>query len=103
MRAEASLKEYGYLQKIKPQTANVVTESIGQASVGMATNLKAAAIICLTETGFSSRLISKYRPDCPIIAITSSQMVARKLSMNWAWSPCSTRVNRPIRPASISP
>ena len=83
MRAEASLKEYGYLQKIKPQTANVVTESIGQASVGMAENLKAAAIICLTETGFTARLISKYRPDCPIIAITSSQAVARKLSMNW--------------------
>ena len=83
MRAEASLKEYGYLQKIKPHPANVVTESIGQASVGMAANLKAAAIICLTETGFTSRLISKYRPDCPIIAITSSQMVARKLSMNW--------------------
>ena len=54
-----------------------------QASVGMAANLKAAAIICLTETGFTSRLISKYRPDCPILAITSSQMVARKLSMNW--------------------
>ncbi len=83
IRAEASLKEYGYLQKIKPHPANVVTESIGQASVGMAANLKAAAIIALTETGFTSRLISKYRPDCPIIAITSSQMVARKLSMNW--------------------
>jgi len=83
MRAEASLKEYGYLQKIKPHPANVVTESIGQASVGMAANLKAAAIICLTETGFTSRLISKYRPDCPILAITSSQAVARKLSMNW--------------------
>ncbi|MBT8129947.1 MAG: pyruvate kinase [Gammaproteobacteria bacterium] len=83
MRAEASLSEYGYLQKIKPHPANVVTESIGQASVGMAANLKAAAIVCLTETGFTSRLISKYRPDCPILAITSSQMVARKLSMNW--------------------
>jgi pyruvate kinase len=83
MRAEASLSEYGYLQKIKPHPANVVTESIGQASVGMAANLKAAAIICLTETGFTSRLISKYRPDCPILAITSSQLVARKLSMNW--------------------
>jgi pyruvate kinase len=83
LRAEASLKEYGYLQKIKPHPANVVTESIGQASVGMAANLKAAAIVCLTETGFTSRLISKYRPDCPILAITSSQLVARRLSMNW--------------------
>jgi len=87
LRAEASLNEYGYLQKIKPSPANVVTQAIGQASVSMAANLKAAAIISLTESGFTSRLISKYRPDCPILAITSSQRVARKLSMNWGVLP----------------
>ncbi len=87
LRAEASLKEYGYLQKIKPNPANVVTQAIGQASVGMATTLKAAAIISLTESGFTSRLISKYRPDCPILAVTSSKRVARKLSMNWGVIP----------------
>lgn len=87
LRAEASLNDYGYLQKIKPSPANVVTQAIGQASVSMATNLQAAAIISLTESGFSSRLVSKYRPDCPILAITSSQRVARKLSMNWGVIP----------------
>jgi pyruvate kinase len=87
LRAEASLHEYGYLQKIKPSPANVVTQAIGQASVSMAANLKAAAIISLTETGFTSRLISKYRPDCPILAITSLERVARKLSMNWGVIP----------------
>ncbi len=87
LRAEASLNEYGYLQKIKPSPANVVTQAIGQASVSMATNLKAVAIISLTESGFTSRLVSKYRPDCPILAITSSQRVARKLSMNWGVIP----------------
>jgi pyruvate kinase len=87
MRAEASLKEYGYLQKIKPHPSNVVTQAVGQASVSMAANLNAAAIISLTETGFTSRLVSKYRPECPILAITSSRMVARKLSMNWGVIP----------------
>ena len=87
LRAEASLNEYGYLQKIKPSPADVVTQAIGQASVSMAKNLKAAAILSLTESGFTSRLVSKYRPDCPIMAITSSQRVARKLSMNWGVIP----------------
>jgi pyruvate kinase len=87
LRAEASLNEYGYLQKIKPNPANVVTQAIGQASVSMAANLRAAAIISLTESGFTSRLISKYRPDCPILAITSSKTVVRKLSMNWGVIP----------------
>ena len=87
LRAEASLKEYGYLQKIKSHPANVVTQAVTQASVGMAANLQAAAIISLTETGFTSRLISRYRPDCPILAITSLESVARKLSMNWGVMP----------------
>ena len=87
MRAEASLHEYGYLQKIKPSPANVVTQAISQASVSMAENLNAAAIISLTESGFTSRLISKYRPACPILAITSAEKVARKLSMNWGVIP----------------
>jgi len=86
-RAEASLSEYGYLQKFKPMPANAVTQAVAQASVSMASNLEAAAIISLTETGFTSRLISKYRPECPILAITSSRMVARKLAMNWGVIP----------------
>ena len=86
-RAEASLSEYGYLQRIKPHPSNFVTEAISQAAVSMSATLKAAAIISLTETGFTSRLISKYRPETPILAITSSMMVARKLSMNWGVIP----------------
>jgi pyruvate kinase len=86
-RAEANLREYGYLQRIKPHPSNVVTEAISQAAVSMSTHLKAAAIISLTETGFTSRLISKYRPEIPILAITSSMTVARKLSMNWGVMP----------------
>lgn len=87
LRAEASLGEYGYLQKILPHPSNVVTEAVSQAAVGMAAHLNAAAIFSLTETGFTSRLISKHRPACPILAITSSKRVARRLSMNWGVTP----------------
>jgi pyruvate kinase len=83
LRAEASLKQYGYLQNIRSEPANVVTEAVAQAAITMANHLKAAAILTLTESGFTSRSISKYRPDCPIIAITGSRDVVRKLAMNW--------------------
>jgi pyruvate kinase len=86
-RAEASLGDYGYLQRINPHPSNVVTEAVSQAAVGMSSHLKAAAIISLTETGFTSRQISKYRPEIPILAITSSTRVARKLAMNWGVIP----------------
>ena len=83
LTTESCLDEYGYLQKIPFHSANVVTETISGAVKSMAQDLEAAAIICLTESGFTSRLISKHRPKCPIIAITGSERVARRLSMNW--------------------
>ncbi len=81
--AEAGLRQYGYLQQIEPNPSNEVTEAVAQASITMANHLNAAAIIALTETGFTSRLISKYRPDCPILAITTSKQVVTQLAMNW--------------------
>ena len=83
LTTEACLSEFGYLQKIPFHSANVVTEAISGAVTGMANDLEAAAIISLSETGFTSRLISKHRPECPILAITTSERVARRLSMNW--------------------
>jgi pyruvate kinase len=86
-RAEAHLREYGYLQKILPHPSNVVTEAVSQAAVAMANQLNAAAIFTLTTTGFTSRLTSKHRPACPILAITGASNVARWLCMNWGVHP----------------
>ncbi len=81
--AEESLGEYGYLQQIEPHPTALITEAISQAAITMAEHLKAAAILTLTESGFTSRQISKYRPACPIIAVTRSRDVVRRLAMNW--------------------
>lgn len=83
LTAEACLHEYGDLQKIPFHSPNVVAESICQAVAEMARKLKATAIVSLTDSGFTSRLISKQRPECPILAVTSSRQVARRLCMNW--------------------
>ncbi len=81
--AEASLREYGYLQQIAPHPTAALTEAISQAAIAMAEHLRAAAILTLTESGFTSRQISKYRPACPILAVTTSRDVVRRLTMNW--------------------
>ena len=86
-RAEASLAEYGYLQKTRMDPVNIIPEVVSQSAVNMAEKLSAVAIFSLTETGFTSRLISKNRPDCPILAVTYSELVARRLSMNWGVIP----------------
>ena len=86
LTTEACLNEFGYLQKVPFHSGNVVTEAISGAATAMASDLEAAAIISLSETGFSSRLVSKHRPECPIISITSTEKVARRLSLNWGVS-----------------
>jgi len=85
--AEASLAEYGYLQKIKPDLSNRVTDAVSAAAIGMVDRLGAKAIFSLTETGFSARQISRHRPECPIFAVTMSDLIARKLAMNWGVFP----------------
>lgn len=83
LRAEDSLTDYGHLQHTETETAHKVTDAVSQAAITMAHHLNAAAIVTLTETGFTSRSISKFRPRCPILAITVSPDVVSKLSMNW--------------------
>lgn len=83
LKAETGLAHYGYLQQINPHPSNEITEAVAQAAITMADHLKASAILALTETGRTSRLIAKYRPQSPILAITSAQRVVRRLAMNW--------------------
>ncbi len=83
LEAEAGLRQYGYLQQIHPSPSDEITEAVAQAAITVANHLNAAAILALTETGLTSRLISKYRPESPILALASSRQVVRRLAMNW--------------------
>ncbi len=83
LEAEASLREYGYLQRIAPDPTAAVVEAVSQAANTMANHLAARAVVTLTESGFTSRHICKYRPRCPILAVTRSVDVARRLALNW--------------------
>jgi len=87
LRAEASLREYGYLQAIGLSETNMIAEAVGRAAARLAEQLNAAAIITLTDSGFTARLIAKHRPENSIIAVTHSPQVARRLAMNWGVMP----------------
>jgi len=85
--AEASLIEFGMLQNILGNPTDVLVEAVAQAAITMATHLGATAIIALTDTGFTARSISKFRPSSPIFALTASERVRRRLAMNWGVTP----------------
>jgi len=64
-----------------------VTEAISHATVTTAHDLGAAAIVSATTSGFTARMVSKYRPACPIIAVTPDPRVARQLRLVWGVVP----------------
>ena len=70
LAAESALSQYGHLQQGREGRGNIITEATSHAAVTMADKLGAAAILTLTESGYTSRSISKYRPNCPILAVS---------------------------------
>jgi len=62
---------------------DTITEAISHATVTTAADLGAAAVVSATRSGFTARMVSKYRPNCSIIAVTPDEAVARKLLLVW--------------------
>lgn len=64
-----------------------VTAAISHATCTTAYDLKAKAIVTVTKSGRSARMISKYRPDCMIISGTTEERVYRQLALSWGVTP----------------
>jgi pyruvate kinase len=64
-----------------------VTNAICFATCESAHNLGAAAIISVTKSGHSTRMVAKYRPNCLIIGSTVSEKVYHQLALNWGVHP----------------
>ena len=68
---------------------NSQTDAIAHATVQLGYELNAAAIITPTRSGYTTRVVSKYRPKAPIIAFTQNDEVARHLNLRWGVYPIS--------------
>jgi pyruvate kinase len=73
------------------QQKATITEVISQSAVSSSLDLDAKAIVVSTSTGFSARMVAKYRPQAPIIAVTASEQVQRRLCLCWGVIPVSGR------------
>lgn len=75
----------------KPRSLPAVCETadaVSHAARDVAKEVAAAAIVPLTSSGMTARMVSKYRPTCPIIAMTPSLSTWRQLSLVWGVMPC---------------
>ena len=64
-----------------------VTEAIGRAVAETADNLGIKTIVAATKSGHTARMISKYRPDADILAVTFDDRTRRGLAVNWGVYP----------------
>lgn len=86
-RAEQAVRYEEILGKKTFSPKASITDSISSATCSTAQNLGASAIITSTQSGFTAKMVSKYRPKCPIIAVTPDERVVRKLVLTWGVFP----------------
>jgi pyruvate kinase len=64
-----------------------VADAVGRAARQAARDLNAAAIISPTVSGDTARVMSRYRPRAPIVAVTPNEAVQRRLMLHWGVIP----------------
>lgn len=86
-RAEEVLPYREILEQKRAHGNLSVTDAISYATCATAMNLGASAIITCTRTGFTARMVAKYRPQADIVAATPEQKILNKLALVWGVHP----------------
>ncbi|WP_417090124.1 pyruvate kinase, partial [Eubacterium maltosivorans] len=73
-----------YINRQKPEHGELtITNAVSEAAVQIAANLDATAIIAATSSGHTPRMLSKYRPECTILAVSDKVSTVRRLTLSW--------------------
>ncbi len=86
-RTEEDIDYAGNLRKREVMENPDVTNAISHATCTTAHDLNAAAIITVTKSGKTARMLSKYRPACPIVGCSPNENVCRQMNMSWGVYP----------------
>ena len=86
---EQAEKNDEYLQII-PENEFVISSSVqalSHSACTLAKDLGAKAIVVCTHTGMTARMVSRFRPQIPIIGLTTNEKAFRKLALSWGVVP----------------
>ncbi|WP_129727811.1 MULTISPECIES: pyruvate kinase [Bacillaceae] len=67
------------IEEVRPSIADAICQSVAHTAL----SLDVVAIVAPTESGHTAKMISKYRPKSPIIAVSADDRVCRKLALVW--------------------
>lgn len=86
-RIEDTLDHKAIVRAQSKEQGISMTDSIAQSVAYTSINLKVSAILAPTESGYTAKTIAKYRPGVAVVAVTSSEITARKLALVWGVMP----------------
>ncbi|MCB1005159.1 MAG: hypothetical protein KDB35_13330, partial [Acidimicrobiales bacterium] len=64
-----------------------VTDAMTMAAWRAATEARASAILCLSRTGFTVRVIARFRPQTKILGFSTDERTVRQLTLSWGATP----------------
>lgn len=88
--AERTEQDVDYRQRffeLEREANPDITDAICHATCTTALDLNAKAIVTVTKSGRSARMVSRYRPEGDIIGCATTEKVCRQLSLSWGVSP----------------
>ena len=88
VKAEQAINYAKMLSTMQFDMMDNITNAISYATCSIAQQLNVTAIICVTHSGETARMISRFRPFCPIIAPTDNERVQRQMHLSWGVIPC---------------
>ena len=95
--AEKAEKDINYIDKfnkLKPAAVQSVTNAISHATCMTAHDLGVSAIITVTKSGHTARMISSFRPAFPIISCAIDKAICYQLSLSWGVIPVMSQVKK---------
>ena len=82
--AESAINYWGRFREHSIQPGmSTINDAITHTCCMTAMDLNAAAILAPTESGYTAKVISRFRPACPIVAVCQSEKVRRQLAISW--------------------
>ena len=83
---EAKFPYNDWLMQHSQQVTNTIADAISLAACEMARDLQAKVIFASTASGGTARLISRFRPAMPVMAVTTQEEIQRRLCLSWGVS-----------------
>ncbi|MGC1878897.1 MAG: pyruvate kinase [Rhabdochlamydiaceae bacterium] len=87
---EETEKDFNYREFFNRESRidfNDVSNSVALASVKTAYGAQARGIFCFTNSGFTARVVSRFRPEMPIVVLTPHHKIYNQMALNWGIIP----------------